>query len=486
MPDNKLIISNNKKAQIILEDKDLFSEMRNYFSYIIEGHEWSYAAQYGWDGKTYVITPKGSFNLGLLSKVKEYLSDNHIPYTLTDNRKTIPPAPELDISQRLKELNLIPREHQERIVNTAIQNPCGIIRAATGSGKTVAIAMLVAKLNKPTNIYVIGIDLLGQFHKLFSSLFDEPIGYVGNGVCDIQRINIVSVWSVGSAMRMDKKKIFMDDDEESKEKSPAQENIEKILKMLADAKVHILDESHAVISDTIRSIYKHIDPERIYGFSGTPFRDDNTDLLINSMLGEQIINISASELIGKNLLAQPVIQFIKAPNQQFPGDNYQSVYKKYIVENEDRNNLIVKATKQLLKQNYIPLVLFKQIKHGKILLELLQAEGIKVGMLYGEDNLEERNKVKQQLYDKEIDIILASSVYDVGVDLSILSGLVLCGGGKSSIKTLQRVGRVIRGGKKYAAVVDFFDQAKYLRKHSKIRYDIYRGERGFKVIKWKE
>ena len=69
-------------------------------------------------------------------------------------------------------------------------------------------------------------------------------------------------------------------------------------------------------------------------------------------------------------------------------------------------------------------------------------------MLYGEDNLEERNKVKQQLYDKEIDIILASSVYDVGVDLSILSGLVLCGGGKSSIKTLQRVGRVIRGGKK--------------------------------------
>ena len=65
-------------------------------------------------------------------------------------------------------------------------------------------------------------------------------------------------------------------------------------------------------------------------------------------------------------------------------------------------------------------------------------------MLYGEDNLEERNKVKQQLYDKEIDIILASSVYDVGVDLSILSGLVLCGGGKSSIKTLQRVGRVIQ------------------------------------------
>jgi len=69
-----------------------------------------------------------------------------------------------------------------------------------------------------------------------------------------------------------------------------------------------------------------------------------------------------------------------------------------------------------------------------------------------------------------------------------LNALVLCGGGKSSIRALQRIGRVIRAfpGKNFAAVVDFFDQARFLKKHSMIRYDIYSSEPGFKVIKCKE
>jgi superfamily II DNA or RNA helicase len=487
MTENQLIIHNNKKAQFITEDPKLLSTVRKAFSYRIEGYEFSYASQNsGWDGVTYLITPKGSFGSGLVSQFKEYLNDNKIPFTLTDNRKAIIPAQPLDISEKLKSLNLVPRDHQEKILQATIQNSKGIIRSCTGSGKTLTAAMIAAHFNKPTNIYVIGLDLLGQFHDLFTSIFNEKIGYVGNGICDIQRINIVSVWTVGSALRMDKKQIFMDADVAIKEKSQSQENCDKIIKLLETTPIHLFDESHIVASDTIRAIYKIIDPERIYGLSGTPYRDDNTDLLINSILGEQIINISASELIGKDLLAQPIIQFITVPNQQFPDDTYQGVYKKYIVENEVRNNLIIKSVKQLLKQKYVPLVLFKQIKHGEILLELLEAEGIKVALLDGNDSLEKRNKVKTQLYNKAVDVILASTIFDIGINWPILSGLVLAGGGCSSVKATQRVGRILRQGKKYAAVIDFFDQSKFLRKHSKIRYNIYKAERGFKVVKSKE
>ena len=118
----------------------------------------------------------------------------------------------------------------------------------------------------------------------------------------------------------------------------------------------------------------------------------------------------------------------------------------------------------------------------------MQEANIKFEMLYGNDSLDRRTKVKKMLVDKEIDVILASTIFDLGIDLPELNSLVLCGGGKSSIRCLQRIGRVIRKfkGKKIAAVVDFFDQAKFLKQHSIKRCEVYSSEKGFKVIKCKE
>jgi len=61
--------------------------------------------------------------------------------------------------------------------------------------------------------------------------------------------------------------------------------------------------------------------------------------------------------------------------------------------------------------------------------------------------------------------------------------LVIACGGKSTVKALQRVGRVIRKypGKKFAVVIDFADQAPFLDNHSRTRYRIYTSEDGFDV-----
>ena len=85
--------------------------------------------------------------------------------------------------------------------------------------------------------------------------------------------------------------------------------------------------------------------------------------------------------------------------------------------------------------------------------------------------------------DHKIDCVLASKIFDIGVDIPSLAGLVIACGGKSTVKALQRVGRVIRKypGKKFAVVIDFYDQATYLDNHSKTRYKIYKSEDGFDV-----
>ena len=58
--------------------------------------------------------------------------------------------------------------------------------------------------------------------------------------------------------------------------------------------------------------------------------------------------------------------------------------------------------------------------------------------------------------DSPITHLIASKIFDQGVDIPNLDALVLAGSGKSSGRALQRIGRVIRNapGKKKAIVVE--------------------------------
>lgn len=481
----QLTIVNNKHAKITLPDQTLFNRLRRTLSYKTAGVEYTAAYKNGWDGVNYLLAKNGTFLLGLLNKVIDFLKINKVDYQLVDKREKLIINESIDLSINLNKYGYTARSYQQRIVDAAIANTKGIVRACTGAGKTLCTALITASLNKPTNIYVIGIDLLQQFHDLFSSLFNQPIGFIGNGICRIHTINIVSIWSVSSALRL-KHSIVTDDELEEKETAPTQTQSEQIVRMLQSAKVHIFDESHVVTTDTIKNIFSKIDPEHIYGFSGTPFRDDGSDLLINGILGEQIVNVPASELIAEGHLAQPIVKFVRVPKTYIGTGtaNYQTVYKEYITENIIRNNIIIDQVKDLLTKNYQVLVLFKHLQHGKNLCELFEQHQINYEYLSGTDSLEKRQETKQNLLSKKSNLVLASSIFDIGVDISSLSALVLAGGGKSSIRALQRIGRVIRKfpGKKYAAIVDFLDDVKYLKAHSKKRHKIYCTETGFKII----
>ncbi len=482
MTTNKLIILDNRYCKLETTDSTFLNILRKNFSFKPEGIEYSPAVQAGWDGITYLINKKNEFPLGLLDNFKLLALEYNIIYSIEDRRAENIPYVKMDISHNLDKLKMVPRDYQVRAVEEAMKNPRGIIRAATGSGKTLIAGLVAAQFNTPTIVYVIGLDLMSQFHKLFSQLFDEEIGMIGNGVCNPKRITIATIWTIGRALSIKPKNMVLDEDNTDEEYN--ENNTVKILKVLKDARVHLLDECHVSTCETLQTIYKNINPERLYGLSGTPYREDGSDLLVQAILGDKICDISASELIEKGVLAQPIIKFKKVPKIYVESNTYQGIYKEYIVENDYRNGLIISSTRDLVNKGYQTLVSFKQINHGKILHKLLQDQGIKCELLSGKDKLDKRLEVKEKLLNKEIDVLIASTIADIGLDIPTLSGLVLAGGGKSLIRCYQRIGRCIRSypGKKYAAIVDFYDDIKYLKKHSTLRYQLYKEESGFKVI----
>jgi superfamily II DNA or RNA helicase len=386
----------------------------------------------------------------------------------------------IEIGKTLKSIGKEPRQYQLDILDAVKRSDHGIIRAATGAGKTLCSTMMVAHFGKYAIIYVIGKDLLHQTHGFFEEVFDQKIGKIGDGICEIEDINIASVWTIGQALGMDKSSIILDslDGEEML----SHEKYKSILDMMAMAKVHIFDECHLAACDTIQEISRNIKPEYIYGMSASPWRDDNKDLLIEAIFGDKIVDISASYLIRNKYLTKPTIRFIDNPKYGRDA-KYPTIYKNYIVKNDIRNANIVKSAVKLVELGYQPLVSYIRIAHGKSLYEQI-SDRMPCILLSGKDSIKKRNEAKKKLENKEINCILASKIFDMGVDLPSLSGLINAGGGKSSVRALQRVGRVLRTypGKNRSIVVEFFDRAKFLKKHSRKRRDIYLTEEEFDVI----
>lgn len=433
-----------------------------------------------WDGKQRLLNEDLSFPRGLLQRVIEFYARYEEELTIEDHSTKSVGKP-VDILSKLAQINKNPYPYQLEAVQAVDKNSCGILRMATGSGKTVTMALMTAHLGKRTMIYVIGKDLLYQIHKLFQSIFDEEIGIIGDGLCTIKNINVVSIWTVGQALGLGKGEIALDSVEEEKVDPQKYKDIRAAMQT---AQVHIFDECHVAACKTIQEIYKNIEPEHIYGMSASPWRDDGADMLIECTLGRYIIELSASDLIDNGYLVKPIIKFQRVPKYKGKDKKaYQTVYSEYIVHNPERNELVVKAARSLVSLGYSTLVLYNSINHGEILRDEI-SKSMPCVLLSGKDDNETRNKVKEQLESGKIKCIIASKIFDIGVDLPSLSGLVIASSGKSSVRALQRIGRVIRKygpQKKNAAVVDFVDQAPFLRSHSKERLKIYSSERAFEV-----
>ena len=504
---NKIVILNSKYSQLqgYQDCPDFIKALHAELQYFNESAMYSKAYQGYYNGKNYVqwsgytklLSKDLKFANGLLTRVKELHATHNIQYEIVDKRKNREPTVELDISENLKNINKVPFYYQQDVVDEAIKHQQAILRLCTSAGKTLLAALITAKINKPTVIVVISKSLLYQFHEEYSKIFNEKIGMIGDGVCDIQRITIATMYSLGSALGM-KKDIVEDDDDLEEEQVVDESKKDKIAACIKNAQNWIIDECHSSGCELIKRIYNNMDDNyySLYGMSATPFTKPDlirkanenyhtSDLLIESMLGKKVADIPASKLIEEGFIAQPIIQFQMVPHMAGLTKNYQSIYKNFIVENPTRNAMIVKNAQNLISKGFQVLILYSVIKHGEIISEMLNEANIDHELLKGKDGQDVRDEVKKKLMSGESKCVVASKIFDVGVSIESLSALILASGGKSYVKTLQRVGRILRKwkNKKYVAVVDFYDNATYVSNHSKIRHKIYKSEPGFVILK---
>lgn len=446
-------------------------------SYVQSNSRYSFAYKVGnWDGRVRLLNKQLQFPAGLVEEVARVLAGFGKVPNIIDKRSGVKSSPISDWKGHPL------RDYQQRAVERALEAGRGTMKMATGAGKTTVIAALCGAYSTHTVVYVVSLDLLTQVKETIEFCLGIPVGLVGGGNCDIQEVTVCSVWSAAAAYNTKNDSDSEEDVAEDKW-SPSDEQKKNIREMVEAARVVILDESQFAAAASIQAIMRNSkSAANRFGFSGTPWRSDGADILLTAAFGNNIVDIRASDLIDLGWLVQPRIAFKDVPADFKLSKKWADVKKSYIIENETRNRLLVENTCKLLDMDRKPLLLFRDIKHGRILEEMLPS-GIRYEMVTGALSMDERERIKTQFRAGKLDLVLASSVFDQGIDLPALDALVLAGGGKSTAKALQRIGRVIRAapGKTDALVMETWDQSHFVKKHSSARYEAYRLETKFKI-----
>lgn len=350
----------------------------------------------------------------------------------------------------------------------------GVLQMATGSGKTRAAAKLISIMKRNTLILVNQRDLLTQIVDTLTEMLGCPIGQIHGDKCDPEAITVATVQTIAAAAG---------GRQASKLEAVAKQA--EILYYMRSVEFVVLDECHGSPANTAQqAISAAHNATAFMGLSASPWRDDGLDILIEAICGPVVYKINASELIDLGYLVQPEIRIENMPTppamQKVLGEKFHDMYKKWVVTDEFRNRYIAKLCAVHQQAGRVVIVLVKHVEHGARLSELIPNSQFMEGKL----SVKKRQQILEAVKSGATRTLIATSLADQGLDLPIASALVLAGGGKSSTKALQRIGRVLRlyPGKEIAYVHDIVDKHSALVRHYRERMRIYATEPRFKII----
>lgn len=263
---------------------------------------------------------------------------------------------------------------------------------------------------------------------------------------------------------------------------------QETLALLKRVEFLTLEEAHEVGSDSFFLISQAcVNAHYRLALTATPFMRDDQGANMRLMAATGPIGIKVSEqlLIERGILAKPYFKFItcKAAAGVARGTRYQTAYAKSIVDNTWRNHQIVAEAETFKRHGLTTMVLVQQTKHGKNLEKMLRNVGLKAKFISGESNQDKRSAALEDLGAGRLDVLIGSTILDVGVDVPSVGAVILAGAGKAEVAIRQRIGRGLRAkksGPNVCFVIDFTDQGNnHLVKHSRERRRIIEETPGF-------
>jgi superfamily II DNA or RNA helicase len=334
----------------------------------------------------------------------------------------------------------------------------GIVKAPTGAGKSIIAILSALEIlkNKPNAKIVYAVNsttLLKQFQN-FARREDLPFILVSGELNELEKGERSDLIALSISYYYSQKKRNQNG---------------KLKELINNADLIIIDEAHHTPANIVKSLLLDSPNSIRLGLSATPIREDGKELEIMGLLGKISFTIDYNELVKNNyLIPIEYIRYIpdipkklelkiEELDSNKDTENFASYYSNLLKSFEyspNTNKQIINKIKEL--NRYPALVIVRRILMARILAKMMNEYGIIADWVSSKTNLEDRIEKIESLKNGKIQVLISTSLADEGLDIPNLSLVVLLTQGKSRIKLIQRIGRVMRisKGKEKGYILD--------------------------------
>lgn len=475
----------------------------------VEGRFFSNKFRSGaWNGAVNVYSPT-DIRIGYIKETIDHLNKNNVDWKWFEDKEpsNCPIKPDVRISKeevtdfcekyieiikkKYKDKNgveLETRDYQVDTVYELIKNYIGIVRHATGAGKSLTISLVIAYLfhKKLINRAIIIVPLQNLILQFKKDLVD--FGF-----------NEESIGCVYSKAKETDCQITI--------------GLHKTLHNIADTEfgseffnsidLIIQDECHTAAAKTGEAVIKNFfGGKYFFGFTGTLPEKEVEREKVFSLFGNIVDDISLKELEEDYDAVTPVIVGIlefdygkkalldKLSRTRSINDWYSEID---FLQNDDefRNKYIIETTLKNVDKGKNSIVLVKTIEYGEKLYNWFKNETDKdVFCIFASGDeakdVFEREKIIQKCRESKDNYIIVTNfkIFSTGLNIPNIGLVVFASSTKSDITVAQTIGRGVRKftDKDKILILDVSSNLKYESLHCKKREKLYKRE-GFKLMK---
>lgn len=457
-------------TRLLTYHNDIEAEKGQIFYQMKQAKRFNNRKQYGaclarlkqLEGEEYVCLFKSNaFPTGLLNLVQEGLKALNTTFELDDRRQN----PGTTAILRWNNAPWDPRYYQKEMIAAGLKAGRGVFEAAVGTGKSLVMANIIKETSVNSLVIVPSRGLSGQLYNDFKNWF----GFGNVQLLDAEKIrkittvrpiSIVTVQSLASLKKNGEFASFA----------------KKIDAIHGDEIHHSGAASYTNLLEDLDHVYYR------FGYTGTFLRNDNKTLEMWGFLSNRLYSYPAHQAIAEGFLT-PIEAHVHVLAGK-PHMNYQTEYDNHYCSNPD---LLAKVADICMgnHSDQILILVAKKDKCGLIIHEYLKTLGVENAYISGDNSKEEINGTIQAFNDKQVRVLIGSSVIGEGIDVRSADHLIMCQGGKSEITMVQAAGRLVRlyPGKLTGYLHDFrFVGSNYMEKHIEDRIETYIKNFACKVV----
>ena len=442
--------------EIQTNDDGILLELRDYFSFQVPGYQFKRQYRDGvWDGSIKLFNAfERKLYIGLLPYLKKFASQFGYELTVDDSLFTKQQMTPKEIQEfvayvdpQKKGKPIKPRYYQMMALYYLINAKRSVLVSPTASGKSLIIYLFAKWLTEQNKRLILIVPTTNLVEQMASDFIDYSNGefepyfhkiYAGKQKNNAEAGIYITTW----------------------------QSVYELPKMYFDQfEAVIVDEAHGVQAKSLKTILEKSQAEYRSGLTGTMHDPEAHKWVIEGLLGETVDLISMQELMERKWVSKLKVNCILFNHDEETKKAASNLpYHdeiKLLLENDKRTQKILKAVGKVKENSF---VLFDKVKYGEHLFKTVSEmyPERNVYIVYGNTDVEDREKIRQALENEVGSIVIASyKVFSTGTSIDNLHHLFFAEPvGKSKFRIYQSIGRSLRlhSEKEFATLWDFVDK----------------------------